>query len=105
MDGTIIYITTHMFFEDLASVQDSLPEEVIVGELDPVEENVHDSASSGESLKTDEDFDLPLQDGSAENPNTRMTNRESDKTDENRYTTDETIKTVGGTRESDVPSI
>ena len=44
-------------------MQDSLPEEVIIDELEAVEENVHDSASSGDSLKTDEDFDLPLIDG------------------------------------------
>ena len=95
MDGTIIYITTHMFFEDLATVQDSLPAEVIIDELDPVEENVHDSASSACSLRTDEDFDIPLHDERAATPDAGEAGRETEK-----------ARTPGGTpRGSDPPAI
>lgn len=79
VDGTIIYITTHMFFEDLAAVQDSLPAEVILDELDPVEENMHDSASSAGSGRGDEGFDLPLVDGLGATLDTRESNRETER--------------------------
>ena len=81
-------------------MQDALPEEVIIDALDPVEENMQDSASSAGSVRTDEDFDLPLKDDYGETPDTRISNRESDKTGGSE--TDKTKKS-GGTRGSDVP--
>ena len=38
VDGTIIYITAHMFFEDLAKVQASLPPKDIIEDLNSKEE-------------------------------------------------------------------
>ena len=61
IDGTIIYITAHIFFEDLSDIQTTLPEESVMNELHKIvevrESNKEESSSSDDPQELETSFE------------------------------------------------